>query len=287
MIRNNPMPSFSHRSFARLPFAPRVMGFLAAALCIAALPLQAQSDAPRDKDAKDKDRSGHGQKDYDRKKDGSFSQLSQEDRERIRKALAEAWDDPEVIEARGQVHNAMEAYKQSLEKAVGKIDPEAVALMKEMHQHSRQEAVREKMGPPRFGGPGRPPANPKDLIYRTATNEPAYQEMDSAGKERFLALAEEIRRNGTLDEALSRFERVRDPKEYGQARGALREALVAAMKDADPWAKKAIEEAPDLPPRGERGPGGPDRGPGGPERGPRPDFEDPRGKGPGGDRPRE
>ncbi|MEM1294855.1 MAG: hypothetical protein AAGH89_05775, partial [Verrucomicrobiota bacterium] len=40
--------------------------------------------------------------------------LSQEDRERIRAVLAEAWSRPDVIAARDEVHSATEAYKQAL-----------------------------------------------------------------------------------------------------------------------------------------------------------------------------
>lgn len=240
---------FPSRSLHQVPRCLRLsVLMLSLGLVLGAVAAPDEEKPPlSEKDPKGEHSSGKDKAKEKDKDKGEPDRLTQEEREKIRQVLAQAWEDPEVVAARTGVHLAMEEYRTSLENAVERIDPEAVALMKRMHQSSRQEAVREKMGPHRFGpgGPGRPPTNPRELVQRYASGEPAFDQMNSEDKERFLALAEKLRQDGLLDEALEEIENASSPKDYGQARGNFRKVFIEAMRNADPWAKEAIDAAPE------------------------------------------
>lgn len=191
----------------------------------------------RDKESKGPKMGGKG---------SSERSLSQEEKERIRSVLAEAWKRPEVIAARDEVQAATETYKEALETAVLEIDPEAQSLMKRLHSESKMEAMKHRLPPHHRGGPGRGmgPKSPKDVVERIASSEPAFRDMNFEERRRFMDLAKAVHESGKIDTPMEKVMKAAAPKELGQARSRLREKLVEEMGKQDPWAAEKIEAAP-------------------------------------------
>ena len=82
--------------------------------------------------------------------------LSAEERERFRNAMRRAWDDPAVLQARDEVKEATIAYQRALTEAIGKTDPEVLALLRKIQAGS--ESPLKKIHPQGNGpgGRGRP-----------------------------------------------------------------------------------------------------------------------------------
>jgi hypothetical protein len=58
--------------------------------------------------------------------------LTPEEREEFREAMRRAWDDPAVLQARDEVKKATTAYQKALNEAIGRKDPNVVALLKKI-----------------------------------------------------------------------------------------------------------------------------------------------------------
>ena len=89
-----------------------------------------------------------------------FSQLSEEEKKRVRAVLTKVWQDPAVMAAKEGVRVSTEEYREALKKAVTRLDPEAAGLMNKVHEGSESADMRkrfeENMGGMRPGGPRGP-----------------------------------------------------------------------------------------------------------------------------------
>ena len=230
-------------------------------------------DRPKD----DSDRDRRGRPDYRGGPEGDKDEpeLSSEEMRRIREVMGKVWDDPEVVAARKQVHEATEAYQQALQKAVAKADPEVVALVDKLHEGSRLRAHERKS---RFGSrPGYAPRpkTPEEMVARTLLNDPALRGLEREQIGKLMSLAQEIRATGDLDEEIKIALKAEDPKDFGPARNRLREGLVSKLSEKEEWIRELFENAP--PPHPDDREGG---------HGPRPDGPGPGGPGPGGPGPK-
>lgn len=58
-----------------------------------------------------------------------FDKLPEEEKKRVRDALDKVWSRPEVIEAKDKAMRANEEMRDTIRQALGKIDPEAAAIL--------------------------------------------------------------------------------------------------------------------------------------------------------------
>ena len=184
-------------------------------------------------------------------KEKAASPLTPTERERIRKVLAEAWERPDVIAARDEVHMATENYKRALNEAVAKIDPGAEELMNRLHKGSKMEAMRHRLPPHRKGPNGHGPvSSPEELVERLASSEPAFRTMSFDERRRFLEIARKVHESGAIDDELRKaLEKSGKSDSHLAARKRTRKALLDAMMREDPWVKKAIAAGPKRTPR--------------------------------------
>lgn len=77
-----------------------------------------------------------------------FEKLSEDQKRRVREALAKAWGRPEVAEARDRMMKANDDMRQAIHGALKEIDPEIATLLASMR------------GPEPWGGRGEPPRMP-------------------------------------------------------------------------------------------------------------------------------
>ena len=75
-----------------------------------------------------------------------FSQLSEEQKKRVRKAMDQAWGRPEVKEARDRVMRANDDLRRTLSKVLLEIDPDLQPLLEKLRP-SRSRDGRGSMGP--------------------------------------------------------------------------------------------------------------------------------------------
>ena len=124
---------------------------------------------------------GRGDKDSREKWDS----LSDEDREKLRKALREVWTDPGVLSAREEVRVASESYQKAIRNAIGKADPSVAGLLTEV-QAMNEGATQDRLkgsGPGRFS-PYRGieyPAGPPTFLEKLTSEE---REMFKAAEEK-------------------------------------------------------------------------------------------------------
>jgi hypothetical protein len=59
----------------------------------------------------------------------SFRHLSEEDRQKVRKAFEKAWNKPEVMAARDQLMKANDQYREALHQAIQEADPEVAKIL--------------------------------------------------------------------------------------------------------------------------------------------------------------
>lgn len=58
-----------------------------------------------------------------------FRHLSEEDRQKVRRAFEKAWSKPEVLEARNQLMKATDQYREALHQAIEEADPEVTKIL--------------------------------------------------------------------------------------------------------------------------------------------------------------
>ncbi len=117
---------------------------------------------------------GHGPEGGAGERGDPFSSLSEEEQRRVREVLEKVWQDPAVMAAKEGVRVSTEEYRQALQRAVTRLDPEVAALMNKVHEGSKSADLRkryeEHMGQwP--GGPGRAPGGPGGPVKRPGGGE--------------------------------------------------------------------------------------------------------------------
>jgi len=246
------------------PFCPLLLLAIAAAFLGGSLIAQAPEgdrDKPRPKKPP-------GEVPGDRNRE---PELSPEENERLRQALARAWENPEVIRTRESVRQATEEYRKALRKAVREVDPGAVDLMGKLHEKSKSQAIEHRIQPknkPPKSGPDSPPpppnAPPEQLVQWVVDNEPGFRPLEPEHRRGLMRLAQETAAKGTVNEEMDLWRHATNPKEAGNARLRLRQKLYDAMAEQDPGFRQLRGSLPE--------PGAPrPKGPGGEP--PRPDNE--------------
>lgn len=169
--------------------------------------------------------------------------LSPEENERLRQALAQAWEDPEVVRTRESVRQATEEYRKALRKAVRDVDPGAVDLMGKLHEKSKSQALEHRIQPkmkPSKGGPEfpppppMPPGSPAEMVEWIVNNEPGFRPLEPDQRRALIRLARDIAAKGTLDAELETVRRSTNPKDSNNARMRLRQRLYDVMAEQDP-----------------------------------------------------
>ncbi len=85
-----------------------------------------------------------------------FRHLSEEDRQKVRRAFEKAWTKPEVMQAREQLMKANDQYREALQLALQEADPEAAKIL--------ERAKTDSPGPRR--GPLMPDMNDPDFMRK-------------------------------------------------------------------------------------------------------------------------
>lgn len=175
---------------------------------------------------------------------GEFD-LTKEEMELIREVMGKVWNDPEVAGARKALHKATEDYQEALKKAVEKENPEALGLMKKMHEKSQMRAhQRKKMGMM----PGSRARTPEELVMQMIRGEPAVTELNQEGDRekvgRIMELTKEFYKSGELTEAAQKVLDGPPGLEGVKQRAELRKLLIDHLSKQEDWIKEAFENAP-------------------------------------------
>ncbi|MDF1658378.1 MAG: hypothetical protein P1U58_12260 [Verrucomicrobiales bacterium] len=165
-----------------------------------------------------------------------WDSLSEEDREKLRKALREVWTDPAVLSAREEVKLASEGYQEAIREAVGKSDPTLTGLLKKIqHLNEGSGNSRVKGGTPgRFGPPKglESPAGPPAFLEKLTDEERA----------RFKAAEEKVQNADSVLAARKEMEKLRSQDDQMRRRRMeahlkMRRAVLEAMFAEDPELK--------------------------------------------------
>ncbi len=159
--------------------------------------------------------------------------LSEEEREKLKKALREVWADPAVLSAREEVKLASEAYQEAIRSAVGKADPTVVELLKEI-QDINEGKTKDRLkgsGPGRFS-PNRGiefPAGPPAFLEKLTPEE----------REQFRAAEEKAQSDEGVQAAKKHLEQIRSQddqlrKRRMEAHLKMRRAVLDAMFKENP-----------------------------------------------------
>jgi hypothetical protein len=183
--------------------------------------------------------------------------LTPEERQRLHEALSQAWEDPEVVRARQEVHRATEAYRRVLRDTVSRIDPDVVPVMGKLHEKSRVEAFRHQLPPDFPAGPGMLPRDPAAAVDALAQAEARFRSLEGPDREHFLRVAKRLGESGVLRPALAPpppdREKEKDKEKNGRDvfkhRRELRERFLREMARSDPRVAEILASAPPRPPR--------------------------------------
>ncbi|CAN5294946.1 hypothetical protein BH23VER1_BH23VER1_12580 [soil metagenome] len=130
---------------------------LFAAACVAPTSADRGDDDDDGKRGRRPDHPSHG---------GSpFDDMTPEQRERVREALKQVWDDPAVEQARKDMGAAAAAYRESLREAIGRTDPEIRELLDKALRDKFRRQMRGHRGE-RDGFPGLPRVEDVPEPYR-------------------------------------------------------------------------------------------------------------------------
>ena len=165
-----------------------------------------------------------------------WDSLSEEEREKLRKALRDVWTDPAVLSAREEVKLASEAYQEAIRKAVGNADPSVAGLLKEIQQLNEGSGNSRVKGetPGRFGPPRgfESPAGPPAFLEKLTPEE----------REKFKAAEEKAQSAESVQAARKEMESLRLQDEQIRRRRMeahlkMRRAVLEAMFAEDPELK--------------------------------------------------
>lgn len=199
-------------------------------------------------DDKGKDRkSGLGELN---RKEHYWSELSEEDRTRLRDALRQVWSDPAVINAREEVKEATDAYQSAMRGAVQRVDPSMAEALFTLQKIVEGE-TRDKLGGP-AGFPGTFPRKGEEY----PTHPPGFLErLTPDQRERWKSIEERTRETPEVQAALRSLEEIRKQDEELrrrrlEAHRQVRESMMAELALADPEFAAMMERWQKLPSKG-------------------------------------
>ncbi len=125
----------------------RLFNKIALVVVFVAAALQAELWAePEDKDKKreaqanrEGGKEGKGRRPDQSARKAPMGDMSDEDREAVRKALQAVWEDAEVMQARDEVKRATDTFRMAIRKAIGQENPRVAALVDRMHGGGRSK----------------------------------------------------------------------------------------------------------------------------------------------------
>lgn len=193
------------------------------------------------------------------RKDNFWSELSEEDRARLRDALRQVWSDPAVINAREEVKEASDAYQDAMRGAVQRVDPTLAETLLKLQNNVAGETRDKLAGPPGF--PGTPPRMGEDY----PTHPPGFLErLTPEQRERWKTIEERTRQTPKVQAAIRSLEEIRRQDEELrrrrlEAHRQVREAIMAELALADPEFAEMMERWQKSPSKGKSGdPRGPE-----------------------------
>lgn len=193
------------------------------------------------------------------RKDNFWSELSEDDRTRLRDALRQVWSDPAVINAREEVKEASDAYQNAMRGAVQRVDPTLAETLLKLQNNVAGE-TRDKLGGP-AGFPGAFPRVGEDY----PTHPPGFLErLTPEQRARWKSIEERTRQTPEVQAAMRSLEEIRKQDEELrrrrlEAHRQVREAIMAELAQADPEFAEIMERSQKLPSKGKPGePRGPE-----------------------------
>ena len=197
-----------------------------------------------------------------------FGNLSEEDQDKLRVAMREAWSDPAVVQARAEVNDASKAYKEAIRAALLRKDPALESLIARMEAHSREhinrsigDAMNRGGKPNGFGG-----------FDALTGGSPFLRDLSEENRKKYLSLREKAKASPEVKNVMARLEGLRGKDEELRRQqialfGQLRKAVHEHIRTADPELAKLLPKGG--PPRGMgkgKGPKGKGNGEGGEKR---------------------
>ena len=238
------------RSLTPLPLARPIAGLFA--LCLA-LPAWSQSEDPRPpRPDGEGPRKTEGKGPGGPKRDGDpFKDLTPEQREALREAMRQAWNEPAVTEARTELKVAAERYQKVLQNAIERIAPELkepIETMRNSSDSAFKGLTSNPMGGPRPQGGGPGGRNWRDYDSMVTMARPSFLEdlspdLQKAYREGHAAAMENPRVVTALDalrELREQDESMR-MKRYEAVRRA-HQAIRAAISESYPELKEHFPE---------------------------------------------
>jgi len=194
------------------------------------LPIDAAPGEPRSGEKARESKGGGGDPS---RKANVWSELSEDDRNRLREALRQVWSDPAVINAREEVKEASDAYQKAMSGAVQRVDPTVAETLFKV-QKSVEREMRERLGGP-SGFPGAFPRPGEEY----PTHPPGFLErLTPEQRERWKAIEDRTRETPEVQAALRSLEEIRKQDEELrrrrlEAHRQVRAAMMAELSDAD------------------------------------------------------
>ncbi len=166
-----------------------------------------------------------------------FDKLPEEEKKRVREALDKVWTRPEVIEARDKAMRANEEMRDTIRESLGKIDPDAAAILARIEPKDHFDPRKLPKLPPSDS-----PEFPKIMVQRLGMELQSFSRPDRLEETR--SLHERVITQPKVMESISRLETTTG-EERIQAVQALREVYREAVGKEFQAAreKRAAEEA--------------------------------------------
>lgn len=211
----------------------------------------------------------------------AWESLSEEQREKLKKALRDVWTDPAVISAREEVKQASDAYQEAIKAAVNRSDPSLADVMSKIQRSNSGMAHEHIWGHPTRGGRDfgkeRPQSSPRQESpekgastksrrgFGDQIKPPGYLDaLPPEEREKFRIAEETALESEAVQTARSELEKIREEGEALRrkrlgAHRALRKVTIDEMIRIDPsiaGIRKKLsgeDRGPDAPPRKEGG----------------------------------
>lgn len=209
--------------------------------------------------------------------DDPFRDLTSEQRDRLREAVRRAWNDPAVIQARGEVKAATDAYQSALREALVRTDPDIAGLVEKFRLSTQSESkgylapgMGNGRGPggspgPNPGFPGLPGGGGRDWRggfegFLLLENPPFLRDLDDGKKQLYRDAHRKALENPDVNRRLDTLKALRQEddeirKKRTEAIRGVHQALHRALIEADPRVVEFLPKNFDdrRPPGGEGG----------------------------------